>query len=286
MAPASAEPRLIETVALGLLQGPAELLPISSSAHVELLPWLLGWRHARLGDEQRKEVAVALHAGTAVALALARGSEAVARPALLAAATAPPALAALVLERPIERRLGGPRAIAGGLLAGSALLLASDRAPARRAAPEAGMADALWLGAAQAAALSPGVSRSGATWAAARARGFTRAAATELAAEVALPVLAGATALKGFRLARRRPAGRTAATLAAGTAAATCSTAAALRFERVAALPPAAWAAYRTALALAVLAAARSPGRFAAPRSARRFAALRSDRPLRENGSR
>ena len=62
------EPRLIETIALGLVQGPAELLPISSSAHVGLLPWALGWQHAALPGAVRKEVEVAFHAGTALAL--------------------------------------------------------------------------------------------------------------------------------------------------------------------------------------------------------------------------
>ena len=270
------EPRLIETVALGLLQGPAELLPISSSAHVELLPWLLGWQHARLGGERRKEVAVALHAGTAVALAMRRPGVP-GRAAFLVAATGPPALAGLVLERPIERWLGGPRAIAGGLLAGSVALVVSDRAPGRRGAADAGVADALWLGAAQAAALAPGVSRSGATRAAARARGFTREAAAELSAEVALPVLAGAATLKGLRLARSRPTARTAAALAGGAVAAVASTAGALRLERAATVPPAAWAAYRSVLALAVLALARRPPRHGG------FAPARSDRPLREN---
>src|SRR4051794_41867455 len=60
--------RRAEVVALGLLQGPAELLPVSSSGHVAALPLLLGWEHARLEGARRKEVEVALHAGGAVAL--------------------------------------------------------------------------------------------------------------------------------------------------------------------------------------------------------------------------
>ena len=93
-----AEPSLTETVALGLLQGPAELLPISSSAHVELLPWLLGWEHARLPGDRRKEVEVALHAGTAVALLAVRGRSALRRPGLLAWSALPAAAAGLALE--------------------------------------------------------------------------------------------------------------------------------------------------------------------------------------------
>ncbi len=141
-----------ETIALGLLQGPAELLPVSSSAHVGLLPWApLG--HAELTGAERKEVEVALHAGTAITLALADRQRP--RWALLAAATAPPALAGLLLERPIEERLGTPATIAAGLLAGSVAMVLADRTPARRGAQEAGAADGAWLGAAQALALIP-----------------------------------------------------------------------------------------------------------------------------------
>ena len=160
----------------------------------------------------------------------------------------------------MERRLGTPRAIALGLVAGSVALVASDRAPQRRQASSATVGDALWLGAAQAAALAPGVSRSGATRSAARALGFTREAAAELSADIALPVLAGATALKGARLLQRRPPRGAAIALGAGAAAAFASTAAALRLRRREP-PPAAFAAYRTVLAAAVLAVRHTSGR-------------------------
>lgn len=243
------EPSVAETVALGLLQGPAELLPVSSSAHVELLPWLLGWRHAELPGEVRKEVEVALHAGTALAL-LAAG-EGRARPWLGAIALGPPALAAVGLERAIEQRLGGPRSVAAGLAAGGVIMALADLRPGHRRASAAGMADALWLGAAQASALIPGVSRSGMTRAVARVRGFDRASAAALSREVALPVLAGAAVLKGVRLRQRRPGPATLRALAAGTAAAVASTAVAERAERALTgrMPYAVWAAYRLALA-------------------------------------
>ena len=61
---------LRHAVALGLLQGPAELLPVSSSAHTELLPWLARWPYTRLDGEARKSFEVALHAGAALALAI------------------------------------------------------------------------------------------------------------------------------------------------------------------------------------------------------------------------
>ena len=221
--------RPAETVALGLLQGPAELLPVSSSAHVGLL---LSRRHPDLAPAARKELEVALHLGTAVTLALTARSRP--RWGLLAAATVPPALAGLALERPIEARLGTPPTVAAGLLLGAAAMVAADRVPGRRTAGEAGVRDGARLGVAQALALIPGVSRSGATRAAARASGFDRRAAAELSREVALPVLAGAATLKGVRLVQRRPPAGTVRALAAGAAAAAVSTYGALRAERVA----------------------------------------------------
>jgi undecaprenyl-diphosphatase len=238
-------PRADETLLLGLLQGPAEVLPISSSAHIGMVPWALGWDHAELPGPVRKEVEVALHAGTALAL--------LARPArwwLLVAATAPPAVAGLLLERIVEERLGTPRSIALGLVAGAVAMTLADRTPARRVAADARVADGAWLGLAQALALMPGVSRSGATRAVARWRGFGRADAAALSREVALPVLAGAAALKGLRVVRRgAPAGRA---LAVGAVAAAASTRAALRAEP-ADTPLAVWAGYRVALAAAIL---------------------------------
>jgi undecaprenyl-diphosphatase len=235
--------RRADAIAAGLLQGPAELLPVSSSAHVGLLLDRCG-----LTGAERKEAEVALHAGTALALALLDRRRL--RWGLLVAATAPPAIAGLAFERLIETRLGTPRTIAGGLLAGSAAMLLADRAPQRRTAAEAGAADGAWLGAAQAVALIPGVSRSGATRAAARLRRFTRRDGAELSREVALPVLAAATALKGARLAARRPPRETIVTLALGAAAAAASTAATL-WVRESGLRV--WAAYRAALAVVIV---------------------------------
>jgi undecaprenyl-diphosphatase len=190
----------LEALALGLLHGLAELVPVSSSGHVAAVPWLLDWEVAGWDGARRKELEVALHAGTAAALVLVLRPARV-RPRLLAVSALPPALAGLVLERRIEERLGTPTTLAGGLLAGGLALVLADRSAAARDDGAAEVADGLALGAAQAAALIPGVSRSGATLAAARARGFDRASASRLSWEVALPVLAGATALKAWRVA-------------------------------------------------------------------------------------
>jgi undecaprenyl-diphosphatase len=260
--------RRAEVVALGLLQGPAELLPVSSSAHLAALPWLLGWEHARLDSERRKEVEVALHAGAAFALLIGLRRELLTqRPQLLVLSLAPPAAVGLAGERFIERRLGGPRSLVAGLLAGSAALVLADRAPQARAAADAGWRDGLALGAAQACALVPGVSRCAASLAAARALGFRRPEAARLARTVGVPVLVGAAALKGLRLARRRPSAGESATLALGAAAACGATFASLPLARLLERdrPLAPWAAYRGALAFVLLAARRgvreNPGR-------------------------
>src|SRR5450432_4573999 len=75
IAPPAAELTIGQAIALGALHGPAELLPISSSGHVALIPWLLGWDYDRLDGELRKSFEVALHAGTAAALLITQRIE-------------------------------------------------------------------------------------------------------------------------------------------------------------------------------------------------------------------
>ncbi|HEY3960491.1 MAG TPA: undecaprenyl-diphosphate phosphatase [Solirubrobacteraceae bacterium] len=265
----SAQPlSLPQAIALGLLQGPTELLPVSSSGHTSLLPWLARWPYARADPELRKSFEVALHTGSGLALAIAlRGELADAlreldgrQGGMVALSLAPPTVAGYSLERVIERRLGGPRSIAAGLVAGAvAMALADGRGSRRKASRgrgEAGPRDGLALGLAQAAALIPGVSRSGATLAAARARGFDRAAATSLSWHAGLPVLLGASALKGYRLARDGIPKETAALLAAGGSSAFLSTFAAARLlgrNRREGPPLLPYALYRCVLAAFVL---------------------------------
>jgi undecaprenyl-diphosphatase len=253
---------LAQAIALGVLQGPTELLPVSSSAHITIIPWLLGADPRRVDDEVRKSFEVALHAGTAAALVIAlRGEvrEAVGsldgrRLGLLAASFLPPAVVGYTLERPIERRLGTPSTIAVGLVVGALAMAAADRAPQTRRHEEAGVVDGLWLGVAQACSLVPGVSRNGATLAAARWRRFTRTDANRLSRHAALPVIAGATLLKGQRLARRGLPPGAVVPLVAGAGAAFASTLASRwligQVERNRSLAP--YAVYRIGLAGAV----------------------------------
>ena len=233
---------LRHAVALGLLQGPAELLPISSSGHTTLIPWLAGWPYAELDGRRRKSFELALHAGAGLALAIDMREQSLRdlaaldapRAAALALAVLPPALAGLALRRPIERSLGGPRSIAAGLLAGALAMAIADARPTdgERQCADLRPADGLALGLAQALALIPGVSRSGATLTAARARGFERTAARSLSFSVALPVVLGASVVEGVRQARRGIPARSLAQLALGGGAAFLSTLASARILR------------------------------------------------------
>jgi undecaprenyl-diphosphatase len=245
-------------VGLGLLQGPAELLPISSSGHLVLVPALLRWSYVELDDELRKSFEVALHAGTAGALLIALRHEVAealreldtARAVRHALTFVPPGLAALAFERPIERRLGSPRSVALAQLVAGSALAAADRAPAERPHDSAGAADALAIGVAQACALAPGVSRNGATLTAARLLHFDRRAANRLSRHAALPIILAAAGLKGFRLWRRGLPAGLAAPFAAGAGAAFCSTLASRRLVDVVdgARSYAPFAAYRVVL--------------------------------------
>jgi undecaprenyl-diphosphatase len=253
-----------EAVVLGALHGPAELLPISSSGHVAVVPWLLSWRYVELDDELRKAFEVVLHAGTAAGLLVTlrdEVSEALhdvsgRRLTLIALSFIPPAIVGYVLERPIERHLGTPATTAFGLVAGALAMLIADRTPQSRGHADAGAADALSLGVAQACALLPGVSRNGATLAAARWRRFTREDANRLSRHVALPVIAGATVLKTVRLRRRGLPPGAGLPFAAGAATSFASTLVSTwlirQVERDRSLAP--YAMYRLALGALVLA--------------------------------
>jgi undecaprenyl-diphosphatase len=265
--PTAGEPASIparRAVALGLIQGPTELLPVSSSAHLVLVPWLAGWDWEGLDPELRKSFEVALHAGAAAALLVGQRRVIAAelrsfdarRAAVLMLSFAPAALVGYTMERPIERRLGGPRATAFGLIAGAAAMVIADRRPQRRGRGEATAVDGLVLGVAQAAALAPGVSRNGATLAAARWRCFTREQANMLSRTVALPIIVGSAILKGARLSGRGTDPSLRRAMRVGVAASFASALASQRLihqvERDRALWP--YAAYRVGLAATVLA--------------------------------
>jgi undecaprenyl-diphosphatase len=205
---------VLHAIVLGITQGLTEFLPISSSGHLVLVRWALGWDE--LSPGLAKTFDVALHVGTFVGAAAyfrddlvryaragwrllrRRGAGPDGRTALLLAVSALPAAAVGGLAGDaVETRLGQVWLIAAMLAAFGLALLWADRLPGRRGEKEFSVRDALVMGAAQALALQPGVSRSGATITAARTLGFDRDAAARLSFLMSLPVIAGAGVYKG-----------------------------------------------------------------------------------------
>ena len=203
---------------LGLIQGVTEFLPISSSAHLILLPKLTGWPH--LG----RHFDVALHLGTLMAICayfqedvarLFRGLRDLLqkRPTAdsrltfqLVLASLPPAALGLCLGDWLEKHFNHLISIALCLgLFGLLLGWVDRRAALRREVQDLSYAGALILGLAQAVALIPGVSRCGATLTAALWLGLTRPEAARISFLSALPVTAGACLLKALRLGRALP---------------------------------------------------------------------------------
>jgi undecaprenyl-diphosphatase len=252
---------LRDALALGVVQGPTELLPVSSSVHVALLARLLAG-DTEVDPTLQDSLEVALHAGAVVALLIAGRSELMqaahelngSRLAAGALALTPPALVGYLLERRPTGRPNGRRTAVAGLVVGGIAMALADRRPQARTLAQAGRRDGLALGVAQAVSLLPGVSRNGATLAAARARGFAREDAQALSWRVGLPVIAGAAALRARRLVGRGVPAGGARTLAAGAGVAFLSTLASAPLlrpgRRGRGLLP--FALYRFALALVV----------------------------------
>lgn len=240
---------LVHAIVLGIVQGLTEFLPVSSSGHLQLVPWLFGWQDFAGRPDLETTFDVALHLGTFVGavayfrtdlVRLARGGLSTLRPRRLGAAPtaattvetgvapAPPGpdltpsrgvvaddgrLAWLLLASAV------PAAVTGALLEDTIVLIGdtewlvglilavfglvllwADRLGGRRPADQFRLRDAIIMGAAQALALQPGVSRSGVTITAARWLGFRREDAARLSFLMSLPIIAGAGLFKGLDL--------------------------------------------------------------------------------------
>jgi undecaprenyl-diphosphatase len=206
-----------------LVQGATEFAPVSSSGHLILVPWLLGWSFFFRNPDLTKTFDVALHVGTFVgALVYLRrdvaryltawfrsiGSRRVGSTDerlawFLVIGTIPGAVVGALAEDIIERRLGQPWLIAVMLVVFGVILYVADRFARRtRDLSDLKLRDAVLIGVAQAAALQPGVSRSGVTITMARGVGLDRPDAARYSFLLSLPIIAGAGVFKGVDLIR------------------------------------------------------------------------------------
>jgi undecaprenyl-diphosphatase len=208
-----------QALVLGIVQGLTELLPVSSSGHLILVPWLGDWTYLEQHDAFNQTFDVALHLGTLVAVvayfwrdivelagalvgSIARRrirSPAERTAWVVAVATVPAALVGAVGESVIAEHLGEPWQIAIFLALFAIVLWLADRRPERKTMDEVGLWGAFGIGCAQALALMPGVSRSGITITAARFLGLTRDAAARLSFLLLVPIVLGAVLLKGVK---------------------------------------------------------------------------------------
>jgi undecaprenyl-diphosphatase len=206
-----------QALVLGIVQGLTELLPISSSGHLILVPWAAEWTYLEENDRFNQTFDVALHLGTLVAVAAYFWGDLVrlvrawlgsiahrrvdspdARIAwFVVVATIPAGVAGLLGEDWIADNLGEPWQILILLAAGALLLLWADRSAQTRAMGDLGMRDAVLMGCAQALALAPGVSRSGITITAGRFLRLDRDGAARFSFLLLLPTVLGALVLKG-----------------------------------------------------------------------------------------
>ena len=205
---------ILHAIVLGITQGLSEFLPISSSGHLRLVPWLFDWDDFAGQESLEKTFDVALHIGTLVGAVAYFRADVVRyvragfrRGALsthdgkiawlIALSTIPAAVTGAVLSDPIEERTGHIWLIATMLIAFGLVLAWADRRPGTRTVEEVGVRDAVLMGIGQAVALQPGVSRSGVTMTAGRFAGLGRDGAARFAFLMSLPITFGAIVFKG-----------------------------------------------------------------------------------------
>ena len=217
---------IVHAIVLGIVQGLTEFIPVSSSGHLQLVPWLFGWNDFAGAPHLEQTFDVALHLGTLVGAVayfrrdllryavagLTQRSTPDGRLAwLLLASSIPAAITGALLEDTFAD-LGNTEWVIGALLIVFGLvLLVADRLGGHRTREDYGRRDALLTGVAQALALAPGVSRSGVTITTARWLGFDRDAAARLSFLMSLPIIGGALLYKGADVVGDFPSGFAAA---------------------------------------------------------------------------
>ena len=217
---------ILHAIILGLVQGFSEFLPISSSGHLALVPWLFGWNDfadVANGDSIEKAFDTALHLGTLVAVLFYLRTELIGyvregirivvspqranrqmgkRAWLFVASAIPAGIAGAIGQQWITDKLGTPVLIAVSLVVFGLVLLWADRQQGTRDVDTFTRKDALLIGLAQVLALNPGTSRSGITITAARKFGFSRDAAARVSFLMSVPVIGGAVVFSLAKLLR------------------------------------------------------------------------------------
>jgi undecaprenyl-diphosphatase len=206
-----------QALVLGLVQGATELLPVSSSGHLILVPWLADWTYLEQHDEFNQTFDVALHLGTLIAVAgyfwrdlgayVAAWVRSARRRSVQSAderiawflfvATIPAVIIGGVGESFIAEHLGEPWQIAIFLAVFALVLWVADQRPTTRHMDDLSTREAVLIGSAQALALAPGVSRSGITISAGRLLGLDRDAAARVSFLLLVPITLGAVVFKG-----------------------------------------------------------------------------------------
>ena len=233
---------LIQAIILGLIQGLTEFIPVSSSGHLVLVPWLLGWEKPPLVFD------TTLHWGTLLAvgtyfwrdlLAIARGmlSDSLASSPdaklgwLLVLATIPAVLVGVLFESQFEALFGEPVWVAGFLLITGLLLWGSESLGTRlRELGTLDWSDGALIGLAQALAITPGISRSGATISMGLVRGLTRPAAARFSFLMMIPIVFGAGLVQLIELLQEGTTAAALTPMVVGFAAAAISGYAAIAF--------------------------------------------------------
>jgi undecaprenyl-diphosphatase len=208
-----------QALVLGLTQGLTEFLPVSSSGHLIVVPWLFDWHYLSDHPDFNKTFDVSLHLGTLIAVlayfrldaialagalfrsigkrAIETGEERLAW--FVVVATIPAAIFGALGESFVEEKLGQPWQIAIFLAVFAIVLWHADRTPVTRRMEEFDLKTAVGVGVAQALALAPGVSRSGITISAGRYLGLSRDDAARFSFFLYAPVVAGAVVFKGVK---------------------------------------------------------------------------------------
>ena len=242
---------ILQAIILGIVQGLTEFLPISSSGHLIIVPWLFNWHFLLDNPDLNKTFDVALHLGTFVAVLVYFWREVVkligawarslarrtlADPEaklawLLLVSTIPAGILGVALEGFIEDRLGKPWIIAITMIVFALVMYAIDHvAKLDRDLDALTWTDSILIGVAQAFALCPGVSRSGITMMTGLALRLDRESAARYSFLLSIPVIGGAAAFKAAEIAKNGLPSGTAMPFAVGILSAAVSGFAAIWF--------------------------------------------------------